>query len=397
MMRRTSRRLIGYTPVNPDTSPMLAYSQYHWHYNLPQGMERPHSINRTMAAPFKSSHSLVNRYRGVWVATEMHPSFLVALEPQLLKLPHGRVVPQTPVAEVVAEYEALAPLIDDAGARDGWLAKVFQHCAFQRKGDEAMALWETFCAPRFMGDTATEKPPLPLVQAILFCCSKTDNAGWGPIFDKCMKDGWNYTPAFDTPQWSYLLKSIGRQGDEAGVQLVLAEMLDVQADLDRVEARSLVIALNAVKDKAAYNYVKKYLFHLGERKIKFLRITYSNLRGHGVEKLRTPLAENDAMYYHVCWHESVRSPRQFSPRQLYFDYSPSTLGTATHSANAKIDEIVKDKIDKWKAEGLLPEDYQHDDRIYDSSAAFKSVSRQEKWRKMPRIVKSKKLGYSGEL
>lgn len=326
----------------------------------------------------------------------MHPTFLVALEPQLLKLPHGRVVPQTPVEEVVAEYEKLAPLIDDAAARDGWLAKVFQHCAFQRKGDEAMQLWDKYCKPRFMGPQSTEKPPLPLIQAILFCCSKSDNPGWKPIFEKCMKNGWNYSPSFDTPQWSYLLKSVGRQEDEQGVKMILEEMLDVQADLDRVEARSLVIALNAVRDKAVYNFVKKYLFHFGERKVKFLRITYSNLRGHGAEKLRVALKENDAMYYHVCWHESIRLPRQFSPRQLFFDYSPSSMGAAMHSANAKIDDIVKDKIEKWKAEGLLPEDYVHEDRVYDSATAFKNVSRQEKWKKMPRIVKSKKVGYSGE-
>ncbi|EPY19757.1 hypothetical protein STCU_09307 [Strigomonas culicis] len=258
-----------------------------------------------------------------------------------------------------------------------------------------MGLWDAHCAPRFMVGSAA--PPLALVQAILFCCSKSDHAGWRPIFARCLKDGWNLTPHFDTPQWSYLLKSAGRQGDEAGVQLLLEEMLDVQADLDRLEARSLVLALNAVTDKAIYNYVKRYLFHLGERKIKFLRITYTDLRGHGAAKLRTPLKENDTMYYHVCWHASIRQPQQFSPRQLYFDYTPSTLGGTSHTANAKVDDIVKDKIEKWKAEGLLPEDYVHEDRVYDRTASFKSVARQEKWKKQPKITKNKNVGYSGEL
>ncbi|KAK7200664.1 hypothetical protein NESM_000122900 [Novymonas esmeraldas] len=396
MLRRSHRRLLGYTPINPDTSPMLMYSQYHWHYNMPQGMERPHSVNRSLPAPHQPHHSSVNKYRGVWIATEMHPAFLVGLEPQLKKLPHGRVVPQTPVQEVVEEFEKISPLIDDAGARDGWLAKIFQHCAFQRSGAEAMALWDAHCAPRFMRDDSTAAPPLPLVQAILFCCSKSDNAGWRPIFNKCLKDGWNLTPSFDTPQWSYLLKSLGRQGDEAGIRLVLEEMADVQADLDRVEARSLVYALNAVTDKETYNYAKKYLFYLGERKVKFLRVTYADLRGHGAGKLRVPLKENDAMFYHVCWHASIRQPRQFSPRQLYFDYTPSHLSTSGHSSNAKVEGIVKDKIEKWKAEGLLPADYVHEDQIYDQTAAFKSVARQEKWKKVPRITKSKRFGYTGE-
>lgn len=395
MMRRSSVWLLGYTAVNPDTSPMVMYSQYHWHYNLPQGMERPHNVNRNLPAPFQSMHSNVNKYKGVWIATEMHPAYLVALEPQLKKLPHGRTVTKTPVAEVIAEYEELAPLLEDAGARDGWLAKVLHHCAFQRAGTEAMQLWEKYCAPRFMVNGG-EVPPLPLVQAILFCCSKADHPGWRPIFDRCLKSGWNVTPLFDTPQWSFLLKTAGRQGDEEGVRALLEEMLDVQADLDRLEARSVVIALNAVHDKAIYNYIKKYLFHFGERKVKFLRITYSGLRGFRAESLRTPLKENDAMYYHVCWHASIRLPRQFSPRQLYFDYQPSTLGTSAHNPNSKVEDIVKDKIEKWKAEGLLPEDYVHEEKVYDRMTSFKNKAREERWKKVPKSVKSKRHGYHGD-
>ncbi|AAZ11770.1 uncharacterized protein TEOVI_000427100 [Trypanosoma equiperdum] len=395
MFRSTRPRSVGYTPVNPDTSPMVAYSQYHWHYNLPQGMERPHSVNRTFAAPFQSNHSLVNKYRGVWIEFDMHPAFSVALEPQLRKLPRGRTLPKTPAEEVIADYTALAPLVDDEKTRDLWLAKVFQHCAFQRCGG-AMELWERYCHQRFTAEGATAKPPLSLVKSVLFYCNKTDNSGWRALFDRCLKDGWNYTPLFDTAQWSFMLKSIGRMGDEDGVRAVLEEMLDVQADLDRVEARSVVIALNAVTNADVYEFVKKYLFNFGERKVKFLRTTYSDLRGHGAGKLRIPLKENDNMYYHVCWHSSIRSPRQFSPRQLYFDYTPSTLGSSSHNPNAKIDDIVKDKIEKWKAEGLLPEDYVHEDRVYDRSAAFKNVARQEKWKKMPKILKSKRMGYTGD-
>ncbi|ESS63646.1 hypothetical protein TcG_06383 [Trypanosoma cruzi] len=395
MLRRTSWRAVGYTPVNPDTSPMLAYSQYHWHYNLPQGMERPHGVNRTMTAPYQSAHSLVNKYRGVWIELEMHPAFRVALEPQLRKLPQGRTIPKTSVDEVISDYINTAHLIQDEMTRDLWLAKVLQHCAFQRS-NEGMALWEKYCHSRFIADGATATPPLPLVKAILFYCSKIDHQGWCSIFQKCLKNDWNYTPLFDTAQWNFLLKSVGRMGDEKGVRLILEEMLDVQADLDRVEARSIVIALNAVTDNDIYEYIKKYLFNFGERKVKFLRIIYSDLRGHGAGKLRIPLKENDKMFYHVCWHSSIRAPRQFSPRQLYFDYKPSTLGASVHNPNAKIDDIVKDKIEKWKTEGLLPEDYVHEDRVYDRGTAFKNVARQEKWKKMPRIVKSKKMGYTGD-
>lgn len=374
---------------------MIAYSQYHWHYNLPQGMERPYAVNQRMAAPYQSAHSLANKYRGVWIELDMHPVFRVALEPQLSKLPHGRTLPRSSVKEIISDYNNMAHLIDDETARDIWLAKVFQHCAFQRSVD-AIELWDKYCHSRFIADGATAKPALALVKSILFYCSKIDHSAWRPIFERCLKDGWNYTPFFDTAQWSFLLKSVGRMGDEHGVRLLLEEMLDVQADLDRVEARSLVVAFNAITDINIYEYLKKYLFNFGERKMRFLRITYSDLRGHGADKLRVPLKENDKVYYHVCWHSSIRAPRQFSPRQLYFDYTPSTLGASAHNPNAKIDDIVKEKIEKWKSEGVLPEDYVHEDRVYDRGAAFKNVARQEKWKKMPWIVKSKKMGYTGE-
>eukprot|EP00796_Vickermania_ingenoplastis_P011710 gene11710-8057_t len=425
MFRRTARRFLGYTPVNPDTSPMVQYSNYHWHYNFPQGMERPHNVNRSLPAPFQSSHRNVNRYRSVWIGDEgpsaglpvvatssgtplqlgrMPMAYAVALEPYLKKLPHGRNVPSTPVAEAVTDFETVQGRVEDELVREVWLSKLLHHCAHAREAETAMQLWEKYAAPKYMpattspGATAAVPPPLQLVKAALFACSKGDHKGWRGIFNMCLKSGWNYSPYFDTAQWSFLLKSLGRQGDEAGVKAVLEEMLDVKADLDRVEARSLVFALNCVKDNEIYNFVKQFLFHFSERKVKHLRLTYSDLRGHGAGKLRVPLNPelNDAMYYHVCWHESVRLPRRFSPRQLYFDYHPSTTLGGIQDPDAKIDDIVKDKIEKWKSEGLLPEDYVHEDRVYDRGTAFKNVARQEKWKKMPKIVKSRKFGYTGD-
>lgn len=467
MLRRNPGRFLGYTPVNPDTSPMIQYSNYHWHYNLPQGMERPHSINRRLPAPFQGMHRNVNQYKPVWIGEEESYSFPshrlaasssfsflsrgssrfkvpiayhVALKEYFEKLPHDRIVPSTPIQEIVDDFQRISPQIEDDVVKDYWLSKVFQHCAFAREGEMGMRLWEQYVAPRYMSGgplsrdtknsnvnnntTSSEPqgstpdgssrpntlssftsisnnvnhipPPLPLVKGILFLCSKSDHKGWRTIFDQCLKPHWNLTPYFDTAQWSFLLKSIGRQGDEQGVRVVLEEMLDVKADLDRVEARSIVYALNAVKDKEIYNYIKSFLFHFGERKVKFLRLTYSDLRGHGASKLRIPLVENDNMFYHVCWHESIRQPRRFSPRQLYFDYTPSSIMGGAQDPDGKIDEIVKDKIEKWKSEGLLPEDYVHEDRVYDRATAFKNVARQEQWKKMPRIVKSRRFGYTGD-
>lgn len=455
MLRRTARRYSGYTPVNPDTSPMVQYSNYHWHYNLPQGMERPHSVNRRLPAPFQSMHRNVNQYKPVWIGEESYAplqarqnsstaswsgassfqvplAYHVALAEQWEKLPHGRLVPSTPVHEVVEDFQRLHSQIQDDVVKDYWLSKVLQHCAFAREGEIAMKLWEEYVLPNYAGvplrsDTMNggdapksnssspttmlsadrnadpnshshlyRAPPLPLVKAMLFACSKSDHKGWRSIFDLCLKPHWNATPYFDTAQWSSLLKSVGRSGDEQGVRLLLEEMLDVKADLDRIEARSVVYALNAIKDREIYNFIKSFLFHFGERKVKFLRITYSDLRGHGASKLRVPLVENDNMYYHVCWHDSIRRPQQFSPRQLYFDYTPSSIVGGAQDPDGKIDDIVKEKIEKWKSEGLLPEDYVHEDRVYDRATAFKNVARQEQWKKMPRIVKSRRFGYTGD-
>lgn len=424
MLRSSSCLLLGYTAVNPDTSPMVMYSNYHWHYNLPQGMERPHSVNRQLPAPFQSMHRNVNRYRSVWIGggeSRTHPegtarssarmplAYQVALDSVLRKLPRGRQVPSTPVEDVVSDYERVSPRLHEPVVRDLWLSRLLQHCAFHRAGEVGLKLWETHAAPRYMSSslpgalgssTPSPQPPLPLVKAMLLLCCKCDLPQWKAVFKRCQRPPqWNLTPLFETAMWSFLLKTAGRQGDAAGVQLLLEEMLDVKADLDRVEARSLVYALNAVdtsKDEAIYAFIKSFLFQLGERKVKFLRITYANLRGHGASKLRVPLTPNDNMFYHVCWHESVRLPRTFNPRQLYFDYTPTTIVGGAQDPNGKIDDIVKDKIEKWKSEGLLPEDYVHEDRVYDKAAAFKNVSRQEKWKKVPRIVKSRRFGYTGD-
>ena len=379
MLRRCSRLLTGFTPVNPEASPMVSYSNYHWNYTLPQGMEAPITVNRNMAVPYASAHRNVNLYRGVWIELDMHPIYRVALEPFLKKLPLTRKVPQTSCDEAAADFRAVSPRVNNTAATDAWLAKVFLLCGFQRQGDIALALWNEFCEERFM--TGSEKPPVPLIKAMLFCLAKSNSDRWWPIFDKCLKQGWNVTPLFDTALWGCLLKAAGRLNDGKQVRSMLEEMIDVQAFIDSVDSTSLVIALNAVTEQDDYNFIKKFLFDIGGIKTLSLAKRYTSLRGKDAASLRTPLKENDNMYYHICWHSSVRQPQKFSPRQLYFNYKPGAE-TVSSSAGSKMEDIVKEKIENWKAEGLLPQDYVHEDSWYDKAQAFKIVNKQERWKKL---------------
>lgn len=345
-------------------------------------------VNRRFEVPFRGHGRHVNKFRGVWVPLDIPATYRIALAPQLEKLALGRSIPKTEPSEAVDDFKKISPLVEELFVRDAWLAKVVQLCAFHKTSDLPHELWQQHCAARF----ASCVPPLPLVTAMLYSYAASDSAECAKFFRRCLKDEWNMAPHFHVELWNQLLRSAGAQQDEGFVTLLLAEMLDVHADTERLEANKVVRALNAIKGKESYEYVKKYLFHFGESKTKALAIEYKKLRSDESQQL----PENDAMFYHVLWHAEIRQPRTFSPRQLYFDYQPGALEKSSHSPNAKVDSVVKDKIQQWKDQGLLPEDYEHTDKVYDKGAAYKSIIRKEDWKKWPKMIKHKKYGYHGE-
>jgi len=410
-MRRTVLRRLGYTPINPDTSPMLQYSNYHWHYNFLQGMEFPRATNRSMDVPFSSPRKNVNLYRhGVWIELDMPAAYRIALEPQLSKLAIGRTIPRTEASEAAADFKKLSPLIAETHVQEAWLAKVVQLTAFQQKADIAKELWASSgCEDRYTvlkeaapsSGSSTVAPTEALVFAMLFSLARSMSPEWKLFFTRCLKNGWNMTPRFPTALWSELLRVAGALDDQAGVMVLLEEMLDVHGDLEHLSNESVVYALNSVTGASEYNYVKKYLFHFSERKTERLSKHYGRLRTLSAEEgdsaPKPPLKDNDNMFYHVTWHVSIRQPRKFSPRQLFFDYQPAAMARTGHNPNAKIDAVVKDKVAQWKQQGLLPEDYEFTDQVYDKSAAFKNVMRQEKWKKWPKMLKDKRFGYFGDL
>jgi hypothetical protein len=390
-MLRRSTVARGHLPINPDTNPSFQYSPFHWNYMLPQNMEAPRRVNRAMSMPYQGRR--VNKFKGVWIATDMDPAFRVALEPYLSKLPLTRVVPPTPPTEAVKDFEKVGKLVGDERSRRGWLAKVAHLCAIHKKADLVLPLWALECHAQYVSGTAV--PPLPLAQAMVYCTAASGAAEWRGFFDCCLQNKWNHTPMFDLELWNQLLLNIGSLGDGAGVMAVLREMIDVQVNLDQVNAVALVQALNAVTEAEGYAEIKKFLFLLSADKSLILLKTYTKLRSAAELKTKgaAELMVNDNMFHHVHWHSRVRQPMQFTPRQTYFDYIP-TSGVTADKRNARKsgDDIVKDKIEKWKSEGLLPEDYVHEETVYDKTASFKQTARSEKWKKKP--VWIEKMGVS---
>lgn len=364
-----------------------------------------------MDVPFTSPHRNVNLYRhGVWIDLEMPAAYRVALEPQLSKLALGRTIPRTDVADAAADFKKLAPLIAETPVQEAWLAKVVQLAAFQQKADVAKELWvSSGCEGRYAvltpsspASASSSAPPCEaLLFAMMFSCARSLSPDWKFFFARCLKDGWNITPRFPTALWSELLRVAGALDDQAGVMMLLEEILDVHGDLEHLSNEAVVYALNSVTGTSEYNYVKKFMFHFSEKKTERLAKRYGWLRSASAEENenspKPPLKDNDNMFYHVQWHTSIRQPRKFSPRQLFFDYQPAALARTGHNPNAKIEAVVKDKVAQWKQQGLLPEDYEFTDQVYDKSAAFKNVMRQEKWKKWPKMLKDKRFGYFGDL
>jgi hypothetical protein len=448
MFKRTGRAL-GFQPGEASQDMGFAYSSFHWNYLLPQGMPAPIRVNRTMSAPYSGPR--VNKFVGaVWVDLELHPAMRVALDPFLRRLPLTRdsffnlerytaqgalATPQ----QAAADFERIAPRVDDVATRMAWLAKVMQLCAVHGEAELGMQLWEKFgcnerygvfapaanAAPSSSPSSSSHSgaiPPMPLAVAVLYCTAalRSDKGAdaaakyASAIFDVARRTeargGWNVTPRLNADVWESLLLGAGARGEEALAIAVLEELVDVQFDVDILNARSVVVAMNSVKDKTLYEKLKKLMFAFGEKKTGQLAASFTKMRTEaelskdeaGKEAAKV-LPENDNAFYHVRWHARLRAPMPFMPRQLYFDYKPTfaTGGAGTtggkEASKTAVADIVKAKIQLWKDEGLLPEDYDHAEAtqgVYDKQAAWKQAMRAEKWKKKPTWIMKEELGYS---
>lgn len=449
-MRRTQLLQLspfqGFQRFDQNLSPMHKYSPNRWSYEFSQVMTPPTLVNRALNAPFKNHYANVNRYRkGVWVDVDMHPSMRVALEPYLSKLQLTRTIPNTDPKEAAEDYKKVSPLVGDDHAKMNWLAKVIQLCGHKKAGDIALELWNKECVERYMKGPAISSavvsaalasssssagasssdaligsssaststaaalqqeqqlvalaatvPSIGLIEAILYATSASDKPDWKPIFERCLKNGWNLTPKFSTRLWVCLLTTAGNQNDAKGARMLLEEMLDVQASIETIEGFAYVRALNSFTDKGDYNYGKKFLFNLSPETIERVLKCYKTFRGYGAETIQPPLPDNEKMFYHVAWHNSIRQPQRFSPRQLYFNYKPNYAAGNDDSSGKSGGDVLKERIAKWKEEGLLPEDYEFEGDFVDKTARFKQTMRHEHWSKLPKVLKNPKYGYCGE-
>jgi hypothetical protein len=397
MLRRSFVRR-GYQVPNPDTDPTHQFGPYGWTYNLSQVMDVPRTRNRTAAMPYLGRH--VNRYKGLTAIhlNDMHPAFRVALNPYLSKLALNRVLPKTDLADAVADYEKVSAKVGHAPTRYAWLAKVLELAALRRDTDAAMSLW--MGAPHKVFVEGSEIPPLTLAKTALYCACVGGKPEWKALFEASMKQKWNTSVHFCTVQWSAALECAGRLGDSAAVSLILDEMVDVQADLERVQEQAYVFAFNAAKEPADYENVKKFLHKLTAAKTTKVFKQYKRMRNNaemGVGDLNAEkFPENDAMFYHVNWHNRVRHPLEFNPRQLFFDFQPPKVVDSRDRAKMSIEEVIKSRVEKWKDEGYLPDDYVAEDVVDDKESRTKSYLRKELWKKKPAVLEDKRFGYTPE-
>jgi hypothetical protein len=381
-MLRRARMVLGYMPTNPDTDPSLSYSPFGWNYLLPQGMHTPFTTNRS-ASPAPRRRGPLRAYRGVWIDTEIHPSFRAALHPFLKRLILTHHMPRTPLKKAVAAYTENSAKVGDVKSRHGWLAKIAQLSGVKKTAASVLTLWSQECHAQYV--TGTAVPPTSLALAMCYCTAAAKVPEYRSFFNCCLKTKWNVTPHFPVPLWSEVLHCAGRMGDEEGVLSIIDEMVDLQVNFEVISAPHIVWAINAVHTKEGYERVKKFLFLLSKGKVESVFRHYVTRRVGSEQKPdKSSFKENDNMFYHVHWHNSIRQPLGFNPRRLYFDFLPSSGLEDIKSIKKKsVDTLIAERVQKWKDQGLVPQDYQDNQKVVDVTEKFKYWQRQERWKKKP--------------
>lgn len=362
-MRRT---LIArkHVPVDGQTDPSISYSPFGWNYALPQNMTAPFRPNRSMPVPRTSLG--FHKALGVWIDCEIHPAFRVALDPYLRKLPLTRIVPATTADTAINDFNQIGVRVGDTASRHGYLAKVLQLCAM-RKSVAGYVLWQSQCESYLNG----EVPSAALAKSVLYLLVECRHDDWKTIFTHCMKHKWDLTPKFCMALWNKVLRCAADKRDEQGVRMILEEMHDVQVAWTNVGMMPLVTAFNAIISDEGYVWFKQFLFNIEMKKITSIAKYYTATRSRIELKLKIPeaqdndvvLPENDRVYYHVQWHNRIRSPMHFTPRQLYFDYFPqkesSDVAAPADPRKERVPDLVRRKVKAFQLQGLLPEDYDY--------------------------------------
>ena len=219
-------------------------------------------------------------------------------------------------------------------------------------------------------------PPLPLAEALLHSASKAGDPIWRELFELSKRDAWNTSPHYSGDLWSIVLHAAGRLKDESGVLGALREIQSCNVHLPNVSPDGMIEAINAITSDEKYVALKEILALFPTKTLIKLRHRYVELRN--AEKL--PL--NDKIFYHVHWLFHTRKPMHFLPRRLYFDYKPSTSKSDAVSQKKGLKDIMKQRVELWKKEGTLPEDFDENSvKVGDKIEATIERLKKEPWRK----------------
>eukprot|EP00759_Apiculatamorpha_spiralis_P043949 PhF_6_TR41083/c0_g1_i1/m.62239 len=341
-MLRRSLSQFRHHVTDADNTPIHMYSPFGWHYLNPGGINHPRTQNRNYGLVWNLHNKHGDHSIRIDISKIMHPAYFIALEPFLKQLAPDNANPQ----DVLKEYMRIAPRLPES-ERHALLAKVGGFCGDTKLYASLKPIWDRDGAPQYVQGNAV--PSVELAIGITQAACASDSPDWKVLFDCGKKDKWNTTPHYPERLWGLMIRCAANSKDENGVMDILEEAFDCRANIDVIPPEDYVTAFNSIQGDAAYERMKKFLFHLSSPAAIRLRHKYVNMR----MKEQIPL--NDKIFYHVHWHQVIRQPMHFLPRRLYFDYTPSHA-SKLGGKPGNTDELVKQRVQQWKEEGLLPED-----------------------------------------
>ena len=411
--------------TDADNAPIHRYSPFGWHYLNPGGIDRPRLHNRNFGRVWHGHAITGEQNFRLNMRTLLHPALQIALQPFLSLVnkavsEHRGDETESDMGVLLTHYRSLKDILPHR-ERDVVFSAVVNACRDPKTFAEAKKLWEADCHDLYVSTWDNVKnpvhssdhvdmcnikaltnycqnlldpesntsfpessfnkmqkniPPLPLAEAFLHSAAKACDPIWKQVFQLSKKDFWNTSPHYSGQLWSAVLYAAGELKDEVGAIAVIEEILDCNVHLPTISAEHIVTAINSVQSENEYNKLKKLLSFFPTRVITSMRHRYVELRN--AEKI----PQNDKIFYHVHWLFHIRKPMHFLPRRLYFDYKPTTSKSESITQKKGIKDVMKQRIEMWKKDGTLPQDY-NEDSFNVSNRIDKTIDRMKKeaWKK----------------
>eukprot|EP00760_Papus_ankaliazontas_P029204 PhM_4_TR4161/c0_g1_i1/m.34976 len=368
MLRRSTFRRVHHM-TDPNNSPIHGYSPFGWHYLNSGAIDRPRLHNRNFGLTWHGHQTKADRSIQVDISKEMHPTFQLALKPYLEKLKQRADAPE----EVLKEYLRVAPRMP-VKERHALLAKVAEFCAHSKSYAPLKEIWERDGKSMYSDDSGN-KPALPLLIGMTWAAAAAGAPEWKFFFEQSQVKRWDMSMSFPVTLWGVLLRCAGQLKDQQGVVDILNEMIDCRAYIDVIPGDDFVTAINCITEPGPYEQLKKVLYEMPNKLIGNAHAAYLRLR------MSESIPQNDILFYHFHWHFRIRRPMHFLPRRLYFDHFPSQNVEALGRSNAPTQELLAQRVQQWKDEGVLPEDYKYEIKVHDIVANVKEINKKEPWRR----------------